>query len=48
MKRDSSGFILILGLGIIAVPTGMVASALQKARKEEELHPDREKFDDDE
>lgn len=32
--------ILILGLGIIAVPTGMVASALAKARKEEdELDP---------
>jgi voltage-gated potassium channel len=29
-------FILILGLGIIAVPTGMVASALAKARKEED------------
>lgn len=28
--------ILILGLGIIAVPTGMVASALAKARKEED------------
>ncbi|MFY7818914.1 MAG: ion transporter [Akkermansiaceae bacterium] len=33
--------ILILGLGIIAVPTGMVASALAKARKEEdESHSD--------
>jgi len=30
--------ILILGLGIIAVPTGMVASALAKARKEEDEH----------
>jgi voltage-gated potassium channel len=28
--------ILVIGLGIIAVPTGMVASALSKARKEEE------------
>lgn len=28
--------ILIIGLGIIAVPTGMVASALAKARKEED------------
>ncbi len=29
-------FILIIGLGIIAVPTGMVASALAKAREMEE------------
>lgn len=29
-------FILIIGLGIIAVPTGLVASALAKARKEED------------
>jgi voltage-gated potassium channel len=28
--------ILIIGLGIIAVPTGMVASALARARKEED------------
>jgi voltage-gated potassium channel len=36
--------ILILGLGIIAVPTGMVASPLAKARKEEdELDPGAEK-----
>lgn len=30
-------FILIIGLGIIAVPTGLVASALSKARREEEV-----------
>lgn len=29
-------FMLIIGLGIIAVPTGMVASALAKARREED------------
>ena len=41
--------ILILGLGIIAVPTGMVASALAKARKEEdEHHPSGEASDDEE
>jgi hypothetical protein len=28
-------FVLILGLGIIAVPTGLIASALTKVRKEE-------------
>jgi voltage-gated potassium channel len=40
--------ILILGLGIIAVPTGMVASALAKARKEEdELHSGEEKDEAD-
>jgi voltage-gated potassium channel len=32
--------ILIIGLGIIAVPTGMVASALSKARQEEEKDED--------
>lgn len=30
-------FILMLGLGVIAVPTGLVASALAAARKEEEI-----------
>lgn len=30
-------FILIIGLGVIAVPTGLVASALATARREEEL-----------
>lgn len=41
--------ILILGLGIIAVPTGMVASALAKARKEEdERHPNGEDDDEEE
>lgn len=40
--------ILILGLGIIAVPTGMVASALAKARKEEdERHPSGDDADED-
>jgi voltage-gated potassium channel len=40
--------ILILGLGIIAVPTGMVASALAKARKEEdERHPTGDDADED-
>jgi voltage-gated potassium channel len=34
--------ILIIGLGIIAVPTGLVASALAKARKEEDLNPDKD------
>ena len=29
-------FVLIVGLGVIAVPTGLVASALSAARKEEE------------
>lgn len=39
--------ILILGLGIIAVPTGMVASALAKARKEEDdLKTETEDGDD--
>ena len=28
-------FILIIGLGVIAVPTGLVASALSQARNEE-------------
>ncbi len=36
-------FILIIGLGIIAVPTGMVASALAKARNEEEIENQQEK-----
>lgn len=39
--------ILIIGLGIIAVPTGMVASALATARKEEdELQTEPEEQDD--
>jgi len=29
-------FVLIIGLGIVAVPSGLVASALSKARREEE------------
>jgi len=29
-------FVLIMGLGVIAVPTGLIASALSAARKEEE------------
>ncbi|HCN30921.1 MAG TPA: ion transporter [Verrucomicrobiales bacterium] len=29
-------FILIIGLGVIAVPTGLIASALSKARREED------------
>lgn len=40
--------ILILGLGIIAVPTGMVASALAKARKEEDEHPPADEASDEE
>lgn len=35
-------FILAIGLGIIAVPTGMVASALSKARQAEEDDEQRE------
>jgi len=30
-------FVLVVGLGIVAVPTGLVASALSKARSEEEI-----------
>lgn len=29
-------FVLIIGLGVIAVPTGLIASALSKARREED------------
>ena len=29
-------FVLMIGLGIVAVPTGLVASALGQARREEE------------
>jgi len=35
-------FILIIGLGIIAVPTGMVATALASARREEQNEPNQD------
>ena len=36
-------FVLIIGLGVIAVPTGLVASALAKAREEEKELPTSDK-----
>jgi voltage-gated potassium channel len=33
--RVFTSFILIIGLGIVAVPTGLLASALSKARETE-------------
>ncbi|WP_320822401.1 potassium channel family protein, partial [Reinekea sp.] len=31
-------FVLMIGLGIIAIPTGLLASALAEARKGEDAH----------
>lgn len=31
-------FVLMIGLGVIAVPTGLITSALNQAREEEKLH----------
>ena len=30
-------FVLMIGLGIVAVPTGLIASALSQAREEEQV-----------
>lgn len=32
-------FVLMVGLGIVAVPTGLIASALTEARKKDDKHP---------
>ncbi len=40
--RIFSFFVLMLGLGIVAVPAGLVSSALSKARFEEELEEERQ------
>lgn len=39
-------FILTIGLGIIAIPTGLIASALSKARENESNLTDRDSEDD--
>lgn len=45
--RVFTGFVLIAGLGIVAVPTGLLAAALAKAREHEKEVADAEKKADE-
>jgi len=45
--RVFTGFVLVAGLGIVAVPTGLLAAALAKAREHEKEMADAEKKADE-